>query len=205
MLEVGCGPTVHHVLPFAPHVASIHMADYLPENLTEVERWQQTAPGAYEWRQYSTLVADLLRGRGECVDAEGLETLARRRIEQLLSCDLKQPDILGRPAAYPVVGAFYCTEEVGIAMTRWEEVMGNLCRAVAPGGLLYLTCLRDTDFYMVGDTRYPCARITEDDVRRVLPALGFDMRESIVEGATVSSQHDTGLAGVVMTVARKRR
>ena len=42
-----------------------------------------------------------------------------RRIHRVLRCDLKQPFILGRPAArYPVVGAFYCTEEVGICPCR---------------------------------------------------------------------------------------
>ena len=84
-----------------------------------------------------------------------------------------------------------------------EEVVAHLSRAVAPGGLLFLTCLRDTDFYLVGDTRYPCARITEGDVRRVLPALGFDMADSVVEGVSIDTQHDTGLTGVVLAVARK--
>jgi hypothetical protein len=205
MLEVGCGPTIHHILPFAPHVSAIHMADYLTENLVEVQRWQQRELDAYDWRQYATLVADLRGGQLPALDAEALERLARARIQRLLRCDLKQPSILGAPATYPVVAAFYCTEEVGIARSRWEEVVGHLSRTVEPGGLLFLTCLRDTDFYLVGDTRYPCARITERDVRRLLPQLGFDMAESVVEGVSIETQHDTGLAGVVLAAARKRR
>ena len=39
--------------------------------------------------------------------------------------------------------------------------MANLARAVAPGGRLYLACLRDTDSYLVGDAMYPCARMSE--------------------------------------------
>ena len=48
-IEIGCGPTVHHVLPLAPYVSAIHMADYLPENLDEVRRWRDREPGAHGW------------------------------------------------------------------------------------------------------------------------------------------------------------
>jgi hypothetical protein len=51
--------------------------------------------------------------------------------------------------------------------------------------------------------RYPCARISEDDVKRVLPALGFDMRSSLVEGVSIDSQRETGVAGVVLVAAKK--
>lgn len=203
MLEVGCGPTVHHILPFVPHVSTIDMADYLPENLVEVRRWYQQAPDAYDWRQYVTLTLELHHGAATMAGIEGLEAAARTKIRRLLRCDLRQPHILGQPVSYPVVGAFYCTEEVGIATARWEAVMANLCRAVAPGGYLFLSCLRNTDFYMVGDVRYPCARISEDDVKRVLPALGFDMRSSLVEGVSIDSQRETGVAGVVLVAAKK--
>jgi hypothetical protein len=203
MLEVGCGPTVHHVLPFVPHVSTIDMADYLPENLAEVHRWHRRAPDAYDWRQYATLTLELRNGGTTAAGIEALEAAARIKIRRLLRCDLKQPHILGRPVSYPVVGAFYCTEEVGIATVRWEAVMANLCRTVAPGGYLFLSCLRNTDFYMVGNTRYPCARISEDDVRRVLPVLGFDMRHSVIEGVAIDTQRETGVAGVVLVAARK--
>ena len=82
--------------------------------------------------------------------------------------------------------------------------MANLCRTVAPGGMLYLACLRNTDYYAVGDARYPCARISEDDVRRVLPQLGFDMRDSVVDGVAVEDQEDEGVFGVVLVAARKK-
>ena len=203
MLEAGCGPTVHHILPFVPHVSAIDMADYLPENLVEVRRWHQRARDAYEWRQYARLTLELRDGAATLAGIEALEAAARSKIRRLARCDLKQPHILGRPAAYPIVAAFYCTEEVGIATLRWEAVMANLCRAVAPGGYLFLSCLRNTDFYMVGNTRYPCARVSEDDVRRVLPGLGFDMRHSLVEGVSIDTQRETGVAGVVLVAARK--
>lgn len=205
VLEVGCGPTVHHILPFVPYAAEIHMADYLPENLGEVRRWRDNAPGADRWDQYTELVLDLEHHPASRPAIHARESRAREKMHQFLQCDLKNTHILNRPVTYPVVSAFYCTEEVGISIPAWEAVVANLCRAVAPGGYLYLSCLRNTDYYLVGDTQYPCARISEDDLRRVLPTLGFDMSRSVVEGVAVEGQEHEGVLGVVLVAAKKMR
>ena len=203
LLEVGCGPTVHHVLQFAPYVSELHMADYLQENLEEVRKWRDDLPGAGTWSQYAELALTLERRPSGVDDVRRLEHMAKLKLRRLLNCDLRHHWILGAPVEYPVVTAFYCTEEVGITMARWEEVMGNLARVVAPGGHLFLSCLRDTDSYLVGGTAYPCARISEADVRRVLPQLGFDMAQSVVESVAVDDQEHEGVVGVVLTAARK--
>ena len=153
------------------------MADYLPENLAAVRRWQTRAPEAYSWRQYArsgrrVAVAGGYRRGGR--PARGRRAGTHRALARAVI--LKRPAILGSRDTYPVVGAFYCTEEVGISIPRWECVMEHLGRTVTPGGMLFLSCLQDTDFYMVGEMRYPCARITEDDVRRALSSLGFESR-----------------------------
>jgi hypothetical protein len=204
LLEVGCGPTVHHVFPFLDAVSAVDMADYLSENLEEVRRWCARRPDAYGWRQYAALQASL-RGDGSDASIEAIEAGARACIDRLLHCDLRRRPILDDGARYDVVSAFYCTEEVGITIERWEEVMANLADSVAPGGLLFLACLRETDFYLVGDARYPCANVTEHDVLRVLPALGFDLARSTVESVAIESQRETGVTGVVVAAACKRR
>ena len=75
-------------------------------------------------------------------DVGALEALAKAKVTRLLTCDLTQHHVLGRDAWYPLVSAFYCTEEVGISLARWEEVMANLARVVAPGGRLFLVVSR---------------------------------------------------------------
>jgi hypothetical protein len=203
MLEVGCGPTVHHVLPFVGSVATVHMADYLPENLAEIEKWKRDAPGACRWQAYAELVLTLEGRPATAADAAALEAVARAKVTTLLACDLTQPHVLGRDEWYPLVTAFYCTEEVGISLERWEEVMTNLSRVVAPGGRLFLSCLDDTDFYRVGDAHFPCARVTARDLERVLPRLGFDMNQTVIESSTVEGQSGEGVTGVVLVSAVK--
>jgi SAM-dependent methyltransferase len=204
MLEVGCGPTVHHVLPFVRSVSEIHVADYLAESLAEIDKWKTGAPDACEWHQYAELVLELEGRPFAAGDVSALERLARARVTKVLSCDLTAPHVLGRDAWYPLVSAFYCTEEVGISLERWEEVMANLARLVAPGGRLFLSCLADTNFYRVGGADYPCARVTAHDLQRVLPRLGFDMSATVIESAPIEGQSDEGVVGVVLVAATKR-
>lgn len=204
LLEVGCGPTIHHALPFVPHVSEIHMADYLPENLAAIDRWRAGAPDALDWTHYGRLVLQLEEGASTDEAIAMREAMARSKISRLLPCDLKQELILGVDVTYPAVAAFYCTEEVGITIPAWERVMAHLARVVAPGGHLYLACLRDTSAYLVGDAMYPCARIAESDVRRVLPVLGFDMDRSVIRETAVADQEREGLFGVILVAAAKR-
>ena len=52
VLFFGVGPTLHHVFLAAPHASEIHLADYLPGNLREIERWLAREPGAHDWRPF---------------------------------------------------------------------------------------------------------------------------------------------------------
>ncbi len=51
-IEVGCGPTLHHAMLLAPHVASLDLADYVCDNLTEISKSLDDAPGAHDWSVY---------------------------------------------------------------------------------------------------------------------------------------------------------
>ena len=52
VLLFGVGPTLHHVFLTAVTAAEIHLAEYLPANLHEIERWLAGAPEAHDWRPF---------------------------------------------------------------------------------------------------------------------------------------------------------
>jgi hypothetical protein len=52
VLVFGTGPTLHHVFLAAPKASEIHLADYLPTNLEEIERWRTRDPAAHDWRAF---------------------------------------------------------------------------------------------------------------------------------------------------------
>lgn len=208
-IEVGCGPTVHHVLPLAPFTSEIHMADYLPDNLEQVRLWKDGEPGAHRWHEYTALTLALEGRSNGAAQVARREHETRCKITRLLSCDLKSDTPLDVDRQYPVVASFYCAENIGISRGEWMKVMRRLASLTAPGGTLFLSALRETDFYVVrsGDgtvRRLPAARLTKSDFEQALPALGFRRDRTILESADLEGQESEGVRGVILVAAQKK-
>ncbi len=209
MIEIGCGPTLHHILPLNGFVSEIHLADYLDENLHEIDLWRKKNPIAHNWNKFTELS---LRMEGRDFRKRSIslrENLIRKKIKKIGKCDLKKDRVLTWRRTYEAVGCFYCTEEVGINTLKWEKVMKRLSLLVKPGGFLFMAALRETDFYCVlsEDGYYhklPCAYLTETDFRRVLPKLGFDMSHTIIKTAKIKGQEAEGVTSVILIAAKKQ-
>jgi NNMT/PNMT/TEMT family protein len=52
ILLFGVGPTLHHVFLAAEKASELHLADYLPANLREIERWIERDATAHDWRPF---------------------------------------------------------------------------------------------------------------------------------------------------------
>src|SRR5262245_2485025 len=63
LLEFGCGPTVHHLLPFVPRAQEIHVVDFLDRNLDAVRAWIDGDDGAWDWTPFTALTLELELGR----------------------------------------------------------------------------------------------------------------------------------------------
>ncbi len=207
-LELGCGPTIHHIFPFAPHVSEIHMADYLEDNLEQVRLWRGAAPRAHDWAPYAGMT---LRHEGVKDTPEAVanrEELARKKITRVMHCDLKNEipqEFVGR---YDCVGCFYCAEEIGISIPEWREVVRRVGDYLRPGGMLYMAALAGMNKYDVKDAtgtvvEYPCACITEEEIRSGLPLVGFKGETLAIKSSEIAHP-DCGVTGALMVAAEKR-
>ena len=97
VLVFGTGPTLHHVFLAAPHASEIHLADYLPANLEEIERWRARDPAAHDWRAFVryTLECEGLIAPTDA-DVTRREELTRSKITRLLQVDARGPVRLER-------------------------------------------------------------------------------------------------------------
>jgi hypothetical protein len=207
-IEIGCGPTVHHVLPIAPYVSEIHMADYLPDNLEQVRLWRDNAHSAHAWRHYTSMILRLEGKNVTHAEVARRETETRRKITRLLHCDLKSERPLSAPRQYQAVGCFYVVENIGIAKDEWVRMMRRIAELTAPGGLLFLSALRETNYYVVRSPdgtlhRFPSACLTERDFQELLPTLGFNERHTVIESMRLTGQEDEGVTGVILVAALK--
>jgi hypothetical protein len=107
VLLFGVGPTLHHVFLTGDVAAEIHLAEYLPANLREIQRWLDAEPDAHDWRPF---VEYTLRSEGisaptadQVHDREGL---VRQKVTTLLPGDARSPAPLsarGYPSYHTVI------------------------------------------------------------------------------------------------------
>ncbi len=199
VLVFGSGPTLHHVFLAAPAASELHLADYLPANLAEIERWRTRDPAAHDWRAFVryTLECEGLAAPTDD-DVTRREELTRSKITRLLQADARRSAPLDQ--RYATVISAYCADSATDDRAMWERLMTNITGLVSPGGLFITAALRRCRSYRVGDKSFPCANVDEHDLRRVL-APGFTPRVQVRE---LQGHEQQGYTGVVLADARHR-
>jgi hypothetical protein len=200
VLVIGTGPTLHHVFLAAPKASEIHLADYLPANLEEIERWRTRDPTAHDWRAFVRYTLEC-EGRKDPADEEiaRREELTRSKVTRLLQVDARRPIALGR--RYATVISAYCADSATDDRATWESLMANITGLVGPGGLFITAALRRCRSYLVGDKRFPSANVDEHDLRRVL-APGFSPR---VHVRHLQGHEAQGYSSIILADAPRRQ
>ena len=197
VLLFGVGPTLHHVFLAAPHASELHLADYLPGNLREIERWLEREPGAHDWRPFVhyTLQCEGIADPTSEQVAER-EALTRAKVTRLLEVDARRPVALDEP--YATVISAYCADSATDDRATWETFMGHIAALVRPGGVFLTSALRRCRHYVVGGKRFPCANVDEHDVRAVLERR-FEC--TTVEARELAGHAAQGYSGIVLAWA----
>jgi hypothetical protein len=205
VLCFGSGPTLHHVFLAVPRATEVYLADYLQQNLDEIERWRRSDPDAHDWTPFVRYVLGCESGR-EPVDAEvaaRIEAL-RGAIAGVVHADAGLTDPLGTSfrGRFATVLSPYCADSATDDKRTWERYSRNIATLVRPGGLLLVSALRLCRGYKAGDRFFPAANIDEDDLKEVL--LQDFLPDSIdVQVREVPEHRDQGFSGILLARAVK--
>lgn len=204
-LDFGCGPCVHHCFALVHGVGEIDVADFVPGNLEEIERWRERQPGAHDW---SSFTAETLELEGIPATAEEIarrEDETRARLKRILVADVREDDPLG-PAgrgAYGLVTSHYCAEAISTDKAVFRSNVGHLAGMVAPGGTLVLSACGAATSYKVGERHFPCSGVTSEDVLSALLGAGF--RELDLRMRSTPAHTPQGYSSVIFARARRPR
>jgi NNMT/PNMT/TEMT family protein len=205
MLCFGCGPTLHHVFLAAPWTTEIYLADYVPENLAEIERWRQGQVGAHDWSPFVRYTLLCESGR-EPSDAEigARMDLLRTRIAGLVHADATLADPLGAQfrGRFSAVLSPYCAEATTSNKAEWAQYCRNIASLVGDKGLFLTSAVRLCSRYKSGSRYFPATPIDEKDLREVLLR---DFREDSVqvEVREVLDHASQGFSGILLARALK--
>ena len=205
VLIFGVGPTLHHVFLAAGRDNEIHLGDYLPANLAEIERWINRDADAHNWGPFvrHTLACEGLT----CPSNEDIarrEDATRAKITKLLEIDLRRTSPLGEGATprYATVISAYCADSATSDKVVWAEYMARIANLVRPGGMLITAALRRSSGYLVGGKLFPSAGVDEDDLRRVLEPF-FGSENLVVEVCELPDAGSKDYASIVLARAHK--
>lgn len=207
LLEFGCGPTVHHLFPFAARAGEIHVADYLDSNLDAVRHWVNGRNDAHDWSAFAEYALRCERGRVPSSDeVRDREKLTQRRITSFHLADARR----GQPLAdgkgdhgYPLVLCCFCPDSITDDLDEWRRCTTNVASLVAPDGWLVLAALRGTTSYRVGGVHFPSAGVTADEIATLLRNTGFSRRETTIETADAGDDSDHGFNSVILAASRR--
>ncbi|GGN87065.1 hypothetical protein GCM10010112_69290 [Actinoplanes lobatus] len=201
ILYFGTGPTLHHVFACAEAASEIHLGDYLPENLAEIQRWIEGAPGAHDWRPF---VRYTLQCEGNTCPTDdeitAREDLTRAKITTLVRVDAHHPRPVNR--RYPTVVSAYCADSATGDRATWELFMRHITGLVQPGGLFLTAALRRCRGYTVGGKTFPGADIDERDLQAAL-CPDFEPLHEGIEVIPTAQHGSHGYAAILLCQARR--
>lgn len=204
LLEFGCGPTVHHLLPFAARADEIHVADYLDRNLDAVRRWIAGHPEAWDWTPFTVAaLANELGRRPHAWEVREREARTRELVTALHLADARERQPLGVARRYPAVVCCFCPDSITDDIDEWRQCTANIASLVAPGGWFVLTALHEAKCYRVGDVDFPSSGVTVDDVAGVLHESGFSRLGTNIVTTDADDDDAHGFDSVLFAVSRK--
>ena len=205
-LIFGAGPTLHHAFLAADKVSELHLGDYLPANLHEIERWLRRDREAHDWRpfiRYTLECEGVDRPAPEEITFR--EEMTRGRITSLLQVDLRAENPLGIEGTrqYATVISAYCADSATSDKAEWAAYMQRIAGLVQPGGMLLVAALRRSRGYVVGGKTFPSADIDEADLQAVL-APRFGRGNLTILACSATGSASKGYSGVVLARACDR-
>jgi len=204
VLDVGTGPTIHHAVPFAPHVDSIYLSDYLASNLTEIRNWIERHPQAHDWDPYLAGTLELEGRQVTDADTEERANLLRQKIKELLPCDIFKSDPIESDKKFPLVTSFYCADSATHSKEAWVLAMENILSMVAPGGWFIMSALEKAKSYKVESLEFPSAEVNKFDVQKVLEISDFKPDSIVVKVVPIQVWKNEGFDGIIIARAQKR-
>jgi hypothetical protein len=184
----------------------IYLADYVPENLAEIARWQRREPGAHDWAPFVRYILECESGVEPTSEQVGARLeLLRSKIVRLVHADAQLSDPLGPEfrGFFAAVLSPYCAESATGDRGTWTLFCRNIASLVRPGGLFLTSALRLCERYKCGNRFFAATPIDEHDLREVL-TLDFRADSVGVEARELHDHESQGFSGILLARGVKR-
>lgn len=206
MLDLGCGPCIHHVLPAVPYVSQITMGDIKGDNLHEIRKWKYKKNNSHDWNTFTKYILKLEGKSPSKKNIQHREDALRKKIRKICHADILKSHPLNPQKKFPVVGFFFCAEDAAKTKQSWRKIMRRVGNLVETNGALFMCSLVNAHFYTVRNVRgqlerIPCVRVRTADVEDILAEIGFTITN--IGTRNVGGMKQYGISKIIVVSARK--
>lgn len=171
--DAGSGPSVHRLLALEKYSDAIDVADYLPQNLAEIQGWVNgTDPNAHDWKPFAR---EILAAEGLYVTEETValrEQAVKNKIRSYNPLDFKEPTEEMLKYKAPFVTSFFVADSATGDKQIFADMTKNAFNIVAVGGLFVAAYLGGCKEYAVGDKWIKSADLSQHDIQVVFEECG---------------------------------
>jgi len=203
-LEFGAGPALYAVIALARKAKYLHVCDYVPANLDEIQLWLDGSPDAFGWRDYIELVLHLEGSPATPTSIDERSTRMREMVQQVSVCDAHNTgEILTRYGQYDLISAMHCTDVAAKDFEEWVTILAGLCEINTPQGWLLLGITTGSTVYTENDVPFPCLDLTAEDVKNGLARAGYNQATLLLGAYQFSPEHVREYSGMILSLAQK--
>jgi len=139
VLNYGCGPAIHALIPFCDLGNEFHVADSNQDHLDEIQLWLDKEPDAFDWTPYFN-EANKICGRSV------REVFIRQRTNRVIKSDIRSFNISDFDFTYEaVISTFYLDQEAK-SITEYSEYINLLMDLLLPDGKFGFLSIERTGF-----------------------------------------------------------
>ncbi|KAK6756225.1 hypothetical protein RB195_014556 [Necator americanus] len=174
VLDFGAGPTIHVAASFRNVASEIYLADYLPQNRRELDRWRE-GKSDFDWSD--PLKRILTQEGNSWDDLDEMIELTRKKVCGVFHCDcLTSPSVdasLGLQKNFDVVVSILCVEYCCKTLDEYRRAIKNIGEQIKPGGFLVIGGIFEETWCAFGGRTFTCLYITKENMLSALEDAGL--------------------------------
>jgi len=180
LLDFGAGPTIHVAVAFRDKVDEIHLADYLPQNRDELNKWKD-GTSTFDWTNTLNVI---LNAEGSDIRLlRQMETLARPKVRNVMHCDCLQSPAVFPPKdqsdRFDIITTIFCIEYCCKSLDEYRQAIANVVQHIKPGGYFVMGGIMEETWCSFGGRKFTCLYLTEEMMMNALRQAGLDVNRPI--------------------------
>ncbi|OWF42601.1 indolethylamine N-methyltransferase-like [Mizuhopecten yessoensis] len=171
LLDIGTGPTTKSLVTSCMYVDEMYLSDINQQNRGILTDW---------WKSDETLEPEMtdyiLKKENASHSVDKRQNLMKKKIRGILPIDVRSENPLGKgdhPSQFDVITSWLCFGAAAQTAEAYCKVVQNVASLLKVGGHLIVMDFFNNEHYNVGNFKFLCASLSQDEIEHIFTICGF--------------------------------